>query len=321
MFTVRCTKRLLARLTVSPATEPLEPTTRLGDWYANLLHIGRLRLVLFVGERTFLPVVIPAAPMRTLVERFRGALAEILQAMGIDGANVNRELAEMKDVTIGRTASRQVTGVMVDFAKALTYYPEPVLSSLECSLKLAETPLGPLFKTAVSADRATMGLFQGDADTLCGKRLVSTTPEVDDRPEVLALFSNLKAALPVLEALLAEHTNHWGYEDAVYRFYHQSFKVYRLQKATSGIVAALQALAPGRELNAWFLEIVKAGTGRTLEPSHNAKWLEATRPMVEAFFHARFFLEMGVRYGESLREPPLVLPSGWAAFLYLYRLR
>lgn len=227
----------------------------------------------------------------------------------------------MKDMTVGRTASRQVTGVLVDFAKALTYFPEPALSSLECSLKLAETPLGPLFRTAVSADRATAALFQGDAGTPRSKLPISTTPDVDDRPEVLALFSNLKAALPALEALLAAHTNHWGYEDAVYRFYHQSFKVYRLQEATSGIVSALQALAPGRELNAWFLEIVKAGTGRTFELSHNAKWLEAARPMVEAFFHARFFLEMGVRYGKSLRAPPVVLPSGWAGFLYLYRLR
>lgn len=39
------------------------------------------------------------------------------------------------------------------------------------------------------------------------------------------------------------------------------------------------------------------------------------------FFHARFFLEMVCRYGRELDEPPAMLPSGWAAVLYLYRMR
>ena len=49
----------------------------------------------------------------------------------------------------------------------------------------------------------------------------------DDRPEVVALFANLKAALPKLEELLADYSGHsWDYEDRIYRFYHGSFKVY-----------------------------------------------------------------------------------------------
>jgi hypothetical protein len=46
-----------------------------------------------------------------------------------------------------------------------------------------------------------------------------------------------------------------------------------------------------------------------------------TRPMLEAFAHARQFLETIVRYGRQLDEPPLYLPSGWAAVSYLYNLR
>lgn len=144
---------------------------------------------------------------------------------------------------------------------------------------------------------------------------------MDERPEVQALFSRLKFALPALEQLLTEATSHWGYEDGVYRFYHQSFKLYGLQAATNSIVDALHALAPERDLNEWFVQIVKDGTGKRFEQSHNAQWLEVTRPIVEAFFHARYFLEMAVRYGSTLKAPPQVLPSGWAAFLYLYRLR
>ena len=86
-------------------------------------------------------------------------------------------------------------------------------------------------------------------------------------------------------------------------------------------VAALQALAPDRKLNEWVVQIVSEGTGKKFELEHNRQWLAVTRPIVEAFFHARYFLEMAVRYGKDLDAPPLMLPSGWAAFLYLYDLR
>ena len=67
--------------------------------------------------------------------------------------------------------------------------------------------------------------------------------------------------------------------------------------------------------------IVRDGTGRVFKPEHNVQWLSETRPIVEAFFHAKYFLEMAVRYGKGLEAPPLLMPSGWAAFLYLYKLR
>ena len=136
------------------------------------------------------------------------------------------------------------------------------------------------------------------------------------------LLRNLKAELPNLKALLAAAEAHWGIEDAVYRFYHGSFKVYGLaQSYTERIVAALRALLPDRELDSDFLDIVKDGTGKQFEMSHNQDWLRHTRPMVEALFHAHYFLKMACKYGEQLSESPQVLPSGWAAFLYLYRLR
>jgi hypothetical protein len=39
-----------------------------------------------------------------------------------------------------------------------------------------------------------------------------------------------------------------------------------------------------------------------------------TRPILEAFFHAWFFLEMAVRYAD-LEKPPQILPSGYVALL------
>jgi hypothetical protein len=43
--------------------------------------------------------------------------------------------------------------------------------------------------------------------------------------------------------------------------------------------------------------------------------------MVEAFFHAHYFLRMACKYGRGLQEPPQAMPSGWAAVLYLFDLR
>ena len=51
------------------------------------------------------------------------------------------------------------------------------------------------------------------------------------------------------------------------------------------------------------------------------QWLAVTRPILEAFFHALYFLEMAVKYGKELKYPPNRLPSGWASLLYLYNLR
>ena len=49
--------------------------------------------------------------------------------------------------------------------------------------------------------------------------------DLDDREEVRELFKEMQAQLPALEALLTQCSNHWGYEDPIYRFYHHSFKV------------------------------------------------------------------------------------------------
>jgi hypothetical protein len=135
-----------------------------------------------------------------------------------------------------------------------------------------------------------------------------------------ALLVSLRRDREELAKLLSECSSHWGYEDHIYRFYHQSFKVYGLQGSTQSIVQRLQALAPDRPLNSWFLQIVEAGTGKTFKYEDNSRWTEVTRPILEAFFHARFFLEMAVRYTD-LPEPPQMLPSGYAALLYLFGLR
>lgn len=173
----------------------------------------------------------------------------------------------------------------------------------------------------------------------------ATARPKDHQEETLELLRNLRRALPALTKLLEEVKDHWCYEDGIYRFYHQSFKVFHLQDVTLKIVEALKTLEPrpassrtrGKfwsycadgtpppappALHPWFLTIVKEGTGKVFDTRDNQNWLPVARPIVEAFLHAKYFLEMAVKYGGRYRSrTPKMLPSGWAAFLYLYDLR
>ena len=156
------------------------------------------------------------------------------------------------------------------------------------------------------------------------------------------LLAEIKLRLPELKKLLGKINEHWGCEDGVYRFYHMSFKVFHLQYLTLKTVDALIGLAPHACLHSWFVKIVIEGTEKEFAAEMNERWTEATRPIMEALFHARYFLEMVCKYGEELneqsiqpysggQEPPRDLeemfmriqpiPSGWAAVLTLYGLR
>jgi len=137
------------------------------------------------------------------------------------------------------------------------------------------------------------------------------------------LLISIKSRLPDLQDLLDRCSSHWGYEDPVYRYYHQSFKVYYVQAQTKEIIDALRAIAPHEGPFVSFFEDI-AGDGaadKVFSMEHNRHWSQHTRPMLEAFFHARYFLEMAVKYGEELETAPDLLPSGWAALLCLYGLR
>jgi hypothetical protein len=84
------------------------------------------------------------------------------------------------------------------------------------------------------------------------------------------LLQLIKSKLPQLEELWQEHvSDDLAEEDAVYRYYHHSFKIYWIQEHTNAIVAFFEELARelgkeiGRDtgLNEKFISIVRSGTG------------------------------------------------------------
>lgn len=144
-------------------------------------------------------------------------------------------------------------------------------------------------------------------------------PEQRQRLESL-LLQRLKQQKGALAEALKMMNDHWTYEDHFYRYYHGSFKVYGVQDTTEYAVKLLRQLLPERELNLSFAQIIAEGTGKQFTDAHNKEWDRHTRPMLEAFAHAKFMIEMAVRYAD-LPQPPQPMPSGWAALLYLYDLR
>jgi hypothetical protein len=158
---LRCTARLFARMKRRPDAEPsIASTTKLGDWYANVIHIDRVQLALCVSERTLLPVVLPAAPFATLPGRLPMVLAEVLRELGVSDAGIEAEAREMSSVAFAKPANRQILGVLVDCKRLLDAYFDYGVPLVALSLKLAETPW--LFRTGDDAfpNRATSALFR-----------------------------------------------------------------------------------------------------------------------------------------------------------------
>src|SRR6202012_302460 len=95
------------------------------------------------------------------------------------------------------------------------------------------------------------------------------------------LLGNLRAHLPMMQDLLAHISDDWCYEDGMYRFYYQSFKVFHLQEATQEIMNLLKKIAPEeRDFCQFFREMLTAGTGLKFATEDNQHWLERTAPII-----------------------------------------
>jgi hypothetical protein len=147
MFTIRATRKLLTRIAVKGKVERRAPTTVLGDWYANLLHLGSRQLILCTSERSLLSVVMPARGAKaSLLEQLQGGVGQALAALAIPASTVERELAEMQEAQVAGTESRSVLGSMNDFAfmMEVRLRTEPDTPMAEWSRWLAQTPCRPL---------------------------------------------------------------------------------------------------------------------------------------------------------------------------------
>jgi hypothetical protein len=77
----RPTIKLASKMRVNLEYLPVEENSlrRLGDWYAIEVNVSRMKLVLCVSENARLPVVIEAAPYKTIHQRLPRALDRLLR--------------------------------------------------------------------------------------------------------------------------------------------------------------------------------------------------------------------------------------------------
>ena len=137
--------------------------------------------------------------------------------------------------------------------------------------------------------------------------------------EVLLL--NLKENLPAIESLAQSFAADEA--DAVYRWYHWSFKIFGRQTAIRRAVELFETVSPeGRPLNGWFMQLVNDASRQTFDNSRtNQNWFEETLPILTAWMHCHVFLKNMARSARELESSRQVLPDHWALTLYVFDCR
>ena len=155
-----------------------------------------------------------------------------------------------------------------------------------------------------------------------GRKRLTLEERYDRECRILNNVKEKKEDLAQIERMIQNHR--FGEQDAFYRFYHQSFKVYRLQGVTDRIVTFLCDVAECEfeDLHPMFRRIVQGGTGKEFTPQANERWEDETRPIIEAYTHAKHVLDMLVLHGTKLEEPPIgIIEQGWGTVLHVYQIR
>jgi hypothetical protein len=147
MVILRCTQKLLVRLKRAGEMPPAESTTTLGDWYGNILRIGHRQHLLFISERSRLPVVLPIRQAKHLEVVFPEAVCDVLAAVGVAAKHILVERSKMSELSFAGTNNRSWLGTLNDFAfmaqqgnanRAERESPEELMRFL------AQTPILPL---------------------------------------------------------------------------------------------------------------------------------------------------------------------------------
>lgn len=149
---VHGTQRFRDRVPGVPAGPKDRSTTLLGSWYATMLR-WRPLVALFINECSLLPMLVPLAPARTVLERIPDAVADLLAAHHVPREVIDGEVTEMAALRVAPTANRSVVGIMNEFgflADALS--DDGVGDLLSLSVRLAATPCGPLYRRHISPD-------------------------------------------------------------------------------------------------------------------------------------------------------------------------
>lgn len=158
------------------------------------------------------------------------------------------------------------------------------------------------------------------------EKVLNYRASIDMQDMEQQLFDAVKSRYEKFEELLEKMDDDWMGPESVYRFYHHSYKVCYAVSHVKTMVALLKSLLPEDALmNPMFTQIVEDGN-KGFNHEMSVDWLGNTRPIVEAYFHARHMVQVvassGRRFAEEEYEkPPQMLDYDWATVLYLFNLR
>jgi hypothetical protein len=143
MLSFCCTKIVRNRLRLpAQLPAPVQPTTRLGNWYVHLAWFGRNQIVLATSERSLLTVLLPPRQLRERIElSFQAALSELLTALQLPAQVVGKEIAAVEPISFAAASNRRVIGSMNEYVWQLGSYLTRTDDLLELSLQLNNTPM------------------------------------------------------------------------------------------------------------------------------------------------------------------------------------
>jgi hypothetical protein len=143
MLSLCCTKVVRERLHLAGTLPPpVNPSSRLGNWYVHLARFGHQQIVLATSERSLLTVLLPSRNLRDNIEAsFHAELAKLLAKLQIPAQVVSRELAAIRPISYAAANNRRVIGSMNEFVWQLGSYLMETTDSVELSLQLSQTPM------------------------------------------------------------------------------------------------------------------------------------------------------------------------------------
>ncbi len=144
MITLRCTRTLLDRLRVPHATDHASPPDgALGDWYANLIRVGRDQLLVAMSERSYLTVVLPAKGLADLLPReFPRMVRLLLAELAVPEEVIAREVVAMQPLSYARTRSKSLVANLNERVRMVDILWRDGLAPIDIMERMA-AQLGP----------------------------------------------------------------------------------------------------------------------------------------------------------------------------------
>ena len=110
MVVLRRIQWLLLRLKQFDDEPSVWSTTQLGDWYGDVLHMGATHALIFISERSRLPVFIPIREANRLRSTFPEAVCRMIGAVGVPAAEFEHERSRMSEIASRQDEETQLLG-------------------------------------------------------------------------------------------------------------------------------------------------------------------------------------------------------------------